>query len=183
MPDQLFYAINFTLAIVVSILGVIAGMTMIVIVICKRQCHTILILLRCNTICTMIVFSIFSLTTAIFGIYDGFAPVQPACVFIGCCFAAFATALCYSYAVQAISRLFYTVLYRYKFLLTWKTHWYLIFINWFVSFGIQAILYWLDHDLFTYERESRWCIATTQKPVTALAVSYTHLTLPTKRIV
>ena len=151
---------------------------MIIIVLTKRKCHTILILLRCNTICTMIAFSIFSLTTAIFGIYDEFFDFQPACKFRGYYFAVTTTALCYSYAVQAVSRLFYTVLYRFKFLTTWKAHWYLIFINWFISFLIHVIIYLLDNDFFVYERESRWCVATTKKPITAVFFVLIALMVP-----
>lgn len=126
----------------------------------------------------MMVHSILVLISSILGLSDDNDHFQPACVFRAYCFAIACSLICSSIAIQAISRFFYAVLYRYKFLHTWKTHWYLIIISWLTSILTQALNFTFPDGFFVFEKESRWCIGTTQKPAASLYCATMALLVP-----
>jgi hypothetical protein len=102
---------------------------------------------------------IFGITDSYYALRENWQTNQPACVFRAYCTLALCTALCYSYSIQAISRLFFAVLYKHRYLLTWRTHWILIIINWTVSI-IIPIRPLFDPNGFGLEVESRTCVVT-----------------------
>lgn len=178
MLSDLFYTVNFILSIIISIIGFIAGTSMIVIVLMHRRCQTILNLLKCNTIFTMIIYLLIVLISSILGMNKRWSYSQPACSIRAFVFNTICAIICYSYAIQAISRLFYAVFYQFKYLITWKTHWYLIIFSWFLCIIVQLIMYLISNDLLTYEEASRWCLISTQKPITSLCSIITALLIP-----
>jgi hypothetical protein len=101
----------------------------------------------------------FRITDSYYALHQDWQYNQPACVFRAYCTLALCTALCYSFTIQAISRLFFAVLYKHRYLLTWRTHWILIIINWTVSIiiPIRPLLY---PNGFRLEVESHSCVVT-----------------------
>ena len=180
MLSNLFFTINFSLAILLTIVSLSAGSFLIIIVIIHRRCQTIMNLLRCNTIVTMMFHSILVLISSIFGLNENWLDDQPVCIFRAYCFAVACTLICHSIAIQSVSRLFYAVLYRYKFLLTWKAHWYLIIISWFFSIFTQLFNFIFPDGFFVFEKESRTCIGTTRKPAASLYCAIMALVVPIK---
>ena len=180
MLSNLFYTINFSVAIVLTTVTLCIGSLLTMIVLFHRRCQTILNLLRCNTVVTMMMHSILVLISSIFGLDESASHLQPACLFRAYCFASACSLICHSIAIQSISRLFYAVLYRYKFLLTWKAHWYLITISWCVSLSTQLLNFVFPDGFFVYERESRTCIGTTRKPIASLYCAIMALVVPVK---
>jgi hypothetical protein len=102
---------------------------------------------------------ILAITNSYYALHQDWQYNQPACVFRAYCSLILCTALCYSYSIQAISRLFFAVLYKHRYLLTWRTHWILIIINWTVSIiiPIRPLFY---QNGFGLEVESRSCVIT-----------------------
>jgi hypothetical protein len=158
LPD-LFFTINYSLTIASSIVGLTLCFLIIVIVITHQECHNFTNVLTCNTCAAITFYFIFRITDSYYALHQDWQSNQPACVFRAYCTLALCTTLCYSYSIQAISRLFFAVLYKHRYLLTWRTHWILIIINWTVSsiIPIRPLFY---QNGFGLEVESRSCVIT-----------------------
>jgi hypothetical protein len=161
MLTNLFYTINFSLAIVVSIIALIFAFLTIIIFVINRQCRTISNLLACNTAIAVIFYYILNLFSSIYGLREDESYNQPACIFRGYCYTASCTAICYSYLIHAISRLFSAVFYNHRSLLTWSVHWLMIIINWFICITSPIVPIFV-YGRYRLEQESHLCIATTK---------------------
>ncbi len=134
---------------------------MIIIVVINRQCHTITSMMMCNTAAATIIYSILQLISAGYGLQDDWFSNQPACLFRAYCYNGVCIAVCGSYAVQSISRLFFSVLYKHKYLLSWRTHWYLIIANYLLTIVGPIPLVFMKNGC-GLEPESRLCTVTTK---------------------
>lgn len=177
MLTNTFYVVLFSLSITASIIALIFSCVTIMTIILNRQCHNVTNLLICNTSGIVIIYSICHFSTAIYGLREDWALNQPACIFRGYFFLVLAVALCYSYSIQAISRLFFVVLYKYKRLLTCSTHWIIIILSWILSilFPIEPLFF---QGAYIYETESRICLLTSQKFSTAIYSIITTFMIP-----
>ncbi|CAF0733165.1 unnamed protein product [Rotaria sordida] len=159
MLSDPFFIVNYSLAIVFSIVGLSLCLLTIVITITHRQCHNFTNVLSCNTCTAVTLYFIFRILTCIYGLRQDWQFHQPACIFRAYCSLALCAALCYSYSIQATSRLFFAVFYKHKYLLTWRTHWIMIIVNWIISFIISIQPFFYQHG-FELEIESRSCVVT-----------------------
>jgi len=159
MLSDVFFTIIFSLSIASQIIGLILCFLTILIVSTHRECHNFTNVLTCNTCVAVGLLFIFGITDSYYALHQDWQYNQPACIFRAYCTLALCTALCYSYSIQAISRLFFAVLYKHRYLLTWRTHWILIIINWTVSIiiPIRPLFY---PNGFRLEVESRICVVT-----------------------
>jgi len=58
-------------------------------------------------------------------------------------------AICYSYLVTAISQYFFNILYRRKYLVTFRIHWLIIFVSWSMSVFLPLLLYLsVEYEIF-----------------------------------
>lgn len=178
MLSDVFYIVNFSFGVLVSLIGIVAGFAMIIIIVSHRRCHTILNLLKSNTVVAMIIYSATVLISSVLGMKASWSRSEPACAIRAYIFNTICAIICYSYAIQAISRLFYTVLFRFKFLITWKAHWCLIIFSWLINMVIQGIMFIFNRELFNFEEESRWCLGSTQTPVSSLCSVIVALFVP-----
>lgn len=87
------------------------------------------------------------------------------------------TSLPYSHSIHAVSRLFFVVFYKHKYLLTWHTHWILIIINWFLGILLPIEPFFIPGG-YIYENESRLCTCTTKKVSTAMYGITTAFLIP-----
>jgi hypothetical protein len=85
---------------------------------------------------------------------------QPTCLLRGYLSIMACTGLCYSYLIQAISRLFCTALYKHKNLQTWHIHRIMIIMNWILAFLIPIPPIFLNG--YVLEEESRLCLPSTK---------------------
>ncbi|CAF3679621.1 unnamed protein product [Rotaria sp. Silwood1] len=134
---------------------------MIVIVAVHRSCHTVTNLANCNTIVLIGAYCICSILSSIFGFHEDWALQQPGCVFQAFAFLAMPTLISYSYLAQAISRLFFTVFSKHKYLTTYRVHWCLIALNWILGILVSTVPFFFDGS-FAYEKESRLCLLTSK---------------------
>lgn len=177
MLPTLFYTINFSISIVASSISILIGFLMIIIVIINPQCRTITNLMMCNTALATMIYSFFQIFFAGYGIREDWFSSQSACVFRAYCYTAVYVAVPASYAVQSISRLFFAVLYKYKYkyLLSWRMHSYLILINYLLSILGPIPIIFVKNG-YVLEAESRLCLTTTKVfAASILSISIAYL--------
>jgi hypothetical protein len=134
---------------------------MIIIVVINRQCRTITSMMMCNTAAATIIYSILQLISAGYGLQDDWFSNQPACLFRAYCYNGVCIAVISSYTVQSISRFFFSVLYKHKYLLSWRIHWYLIIANYLLTIVGPIPLVFMKNGC-GLEPESRLCTVTTK---------------------
>jgi len=161
MLPNIFYIINFSISIFASSISLSAGFLMIIIVIINRQCRTITSMMMCNTAAATIIYSILQLISAGYGLRNDWFSYQPACLFRLYCYNGVCIAVCGSYAVQSISRLFFSVLYKHQYLLSWRIHCYLIIANYLLTIVGPIPLVFMKNGC-GLEPESRLCTVTTK---------------------
>ena len=166
MLTDLFYILNFTFAIVTSIVGLVFILIVIVTVATDQACRNPSNLLLCNTCTIVSTYMINNLIVSVYGFHEDWALHQPWCAFRGYCFLMSCACICYSYLIQAVSRVFFIVFYKRKYLLTFRAHWYLILFNWIIGILIAIEPIFLENG-FIYERESRLCTLTTKTVATS----------------
>jgi hypothetical protein len=76
----------------------------------------------------------------------------------------------HSCIVQAVSRFFITILYKHKYLLTYRTHWIVIIISW-VTNGIIAASMFISPLSYQYDPESHFCTLTAHNFLSSILVS------------
>lgn len=176
LPDY-FYIIHYSISIGASTIGSIFALCMIIIVCVNRKCRTIATFLTCDTALAVILFSTLNILSMIFALRPDSSDHQPACALRAYCYVALSAVICYSYAIQALSRLFFTVLYRYRYLLSWRFHWLMIAIRWCVCLSILIIPFFVDHG-YGLEVQSRLCIPSSQLLFTAVYSVFTAFVIP-----
>ena len=158
-------------------MGLLVCAITICIIIRTRNCHTTSNLLTCNTTLIVALYLIFSLISSIFGLKENFASNQPACRFRAYAFVVCCTLLLYSHVTHAVSRLFFIVFYKERNLLSWRTHWMMIVINWHLGILLPVVLFFID-GAYVYEPESRLCTCTTKKFFTSAYGIITAFVIP-----
>jgi hypothetical protein len=161
MLPNLFYTINFSVSIIASIIALIFAFLILLIVIINRHCRTIANLLTCNTSIATILYYLLNITSVTFSLRDDWAYHQPACTFRAYCYTTLCAAICYSYSIQAISRLFFTVFFKHKCLQTWYIHWMMIITSWLISILMPIIPFFFEHG-YGLEVEAHLCVPSTK---------------------
>ena len=175
MLPELFYTISFSISIVASSFCIFVGFIIVLIVSTNQQYRTILNMMTCNTAIASMIYSFFQIFFAGYGLRGDWDTSQNVCPFRAYLYTVVCIAVPVSYGVQAISRLFYGVLYKHRFLLTWQTHWYLICGNYLISV-IGPVPIFFIKDGYTLEIESRLCLTTTKVfGASILSVSVAYL--------
>lgn len=162
MLTDLFFGLNCAFIIFISIFGMILCFIIILIVATNQQCHTVTNLLTCNTAMASAVCLMNTFIVCFYTLREDWARNQPICRFRAYSFLLSCGTICYSYTLQAISRLFLTVFSKHKHLASYRTHWYLIALNWIIPMLLSMVPFFIN-DAFTYENESRLCILTSKK--------------------
>lgn len=126
----------------------------------KPRLHTVNHLLMCNTCCASIYVCLILMVNYAFLIFGQWETSDLGCRWRGYLAYAGITAVIYSYLIQAISRFFFSVLSgTYRWLISFKTHYVLIAIQWIVVFLVASpaiittdirffpkVLCWVPHE-------------------------------------
>jgi hypothetical protein len=80
--------------------------------------------------------------------------------------------------MQARSRMFFAIFYKYKYLLSWHVHFVMIIFNWFIGFLVSAVSLVLIHGSFDLEIESRSCMLTSKVLLAAMFCARTSFIMP-----
>lgn len=166
MSNDVFYAINFSFSIFVSVAGSFCCMVIIAIIIINQPCRTISNFLLVNTCVATLASYINTYIVSIYGFREDWARNQPLCVFRAYTFMASGSAICYSFLGQAISRFFFVVLFKHKILLTDRVHCYMVALIWVISF-VAPVPPLLIKDGYAYDITHRLCLPSlNQLPMT-----------------
>ena len=157
MLSEQFFIPSFIFAILVSTTGLLLCIVMIVSVILHRPCRTVTNLLVCNTTAWIANFQINILLASIYGFSIEWAQNEPFCKLRAIYIVISIFGISSSYAVQAISRLFFAVLYRYRYLVTFRVHWYLIALNWLFSILLPITALFIP-SAYVFVEEMRICM-------------------------
>ena len=178
MDNEIFFLVTSIIFILLIFITVVFASTIIITLVChwKSRCRTIANLLTCNSCVTLLYQALATMIEIAFVHLDIDAANSHNPPTIFCRIRAFlylssCSTITYSYLIQAISRYFITVVYRYRFLLTFRTNWILIVISWILSILIAASMF-SSPSAYQYEPESRMCLLTS-KAFTSSFVSMT----------
>ena len=164
--------------ILASLITLVIGSTILVPMISQRRHHTTTNFLKCNFIMALLILSIVTLCSSIYGIRENWFREQPACAFRAYAFTSMCMVICTSFSIQALSRAFHVILVRHKILRTWGVHIIMVFLTWASSFLFQMVPFYFTSDFYRLELESRCCVATTQHPFLALYSTSTAFFIP-----
>ncbi|CAF1514288.1 unnamed protein product [Adineta steineri] len=98
------------------------------------------------------------------------------CIFLTYFTSIATNAICYSYLVTAISQYFFNILYRRKYLLTFRMHWFIIFLSWFISFLLPLLLYL--QGALRYSSETHMCFLDLSKQWAVLSYMIIAIGIP-----
>ena len=161
MLSQSFYLGGYIVIILTSLISLTFSLLIIFIIVNNRQRHSVSNLLVCHTSGIISLYAFLFFWMSVYGIREGWPLKQTACTFRGYTFAALSSATCYSYVIQALSRLFFVIFSKYRFLLTYRVHYGLIAGTWLVSGVIPIEPFFYNG--YQYEEESRLCLATSRQ--------------------
>ena len=177
MPSNLFFIINFSIAILVATIGLFVSFTTIIIVYKNCPFRTFNNLLTCNTCVATILCAICNLLTSSLGFHEDWAFNTPLCSFRAYIYNIGIAAASHSKSMHAISHLFFAVLYKHKYLLTWRVNRILILLTWLISLIICLPPFFIDGG-YALEEESRSCVISSKIPALALYISVVSVLTP-----
>jgi hypothetical protein len=157
MLNNLFYAVNFSFSIIISIIGFLCSVMIIALIVIHKPCRTVANLLLSNTCFAVLTSYINTCIVSVYGFREDWAQNQPLCIFRAYCFMVSGITICFSYLAQAISRLFFVVFFKHKSMLTFRFHWYLIALNWIIGF-LGPIPPLLAKDGYLFDSNERLCL-------------------------
>jgi hypothetical protein len=127
-----------------SIIGLIFSLLIIFIIVNNRQCHTVNKLPVCDLCVALTVFLILNIVRYFSGLGNDWYSNQSWSTINAHCIMVLLSASSYYFFIQAISRFFFPVFYKNKYLPTWNTHWILIILKWFISFLVSIEPFFIE---------------------------------------
>lgn len=106
-------------------------------------------------------YAIRAFSASIYGFHEDWARNQPICALSGYITLVACAGVCYSYLVQALSRLFFTLLLKYKYLKTYTVHWCMVIFNWIIAFLVPLPSLLTENGII-YQNEARLCLMSTE---------------------
>ncbi|CAF2865813.1 unnamed protein product [Rotaria sp. Silwood2] len=183
MPSDLFYIINYASKLVIALIGLTFSFIIIFTIVTNRQCHTVSNLLTCNTCIAATIHLILALIASIAGVGKAWAWDTPYCIARGYTFVAVIETFCYSYSMQALSRMFFAIFHKYKHLLHWRIHFIMIIFNWFIGFLVPTLPLVFIHGSFGLEVESRGCVLTSKAFSAAIFCATASFSVPLSLVI
>jgi len=160
LPNR-FYIISFSVSFFASFINILFGFIIITTVVINRKCRTVANMMMCNTAAATTIYASNQILIATYGIREDWFQNQPACGFRSYLHSGFCVTVCVSYAAQSISRLFFSIFHKHKYLRTWRIHWFLIIINYLIGIlGPIPTIFIKNANVL--ELESRICVCTTK---------------------
>ncbi|CAF0906395.1 unnamed protein product [Rotaria sp. Silwood1] len=175
--------INYASKLAIAVIGLTFGFTIIFTIVINRQCHNVSNLLVCNTCIAATIHLILAVIASIAGVGKTWAWDAPYCIARGYIFVAVIGTFCYSYSIQALSRMFFAIFHKYKHLLHWRTHFIMIIFNWFIGFLVPTLPLIFIHGSFGLEIESRGCVLTSKSFSAAIFCAVVSFSVPLSLVI
>ena len=160
MLGEQFFIGHFIFGILIAIIGLFLCILMIISIVVHRPCHTVTNILICNTTIWIASFQLSILLGSVYGFRTERLKYQPFCILQAIHIVFSICGISLSYAFQAISRLFFAIFYKHRFLLTFRVHWYLIILNWTISLSLPVTAL-LIPNAYVFVEEMRICMINT----------------------
>lgn len=180
---HVFYIIIGVIFVLVIVSTTLFSLIILLVLIChwRTKCRSILNLLTINSCITFLILMLAASIQTPFLFdhhedlvrdrYTFFCRIR-AFLFLFACLAKSS-----SHLIQAISRYFIVILYRYRCLLTYRTNIVLIITSWFFSLVVSAGMF-ISPVSYQYEPESRFCILTTKEFETSFPMTMIGFGIP-----
>jgi hypothetical protein len=160
-----FLTVNYSLVMVLIIIGLLCAITIIIMIAIHRPSHTVTYLLAVNVSVASCFYFIICLYNNISALFFQ-ANSTASCTIVSYIMMSSAASIAYALMLQSISRLFFIVFYRHQQLLTFKAHILLILSGWFISFTFPPLpLFFLN--AFIYIPSLNLCIIDSTSAVLA----------------
>ncbi|CAF0727982.1 unnamed protein product [Adineta steineri] len=154
------YSIIAPVSMIFAIIAIIITSIILIIVLLTKQFHTVTRLLTCNTCLASLLYCTVQCVNYSYLLVITWDKSDRSCRWRGYFGYMSMIAFLYSYVLQVISRLFFIILYtKYRWLITLRTHLYLIFIGWIIILVVPSPAI-LTHDIFFREGELCWVTKT-----------------------
>jgi hypothetical protein len=141
-PSSVYLTTSFLLlGIMQMIASILLNAILILTMTLYRNLRTIANLLTVNSSFTIFIYAIALIAQLIVGLQPRHKRTEDLCIFVSYFTSRGENAICYSYLVTAISQYFFNILYRRKYLVTFRIHWLIIFVSWSMSVFLPLLLY------------------------------------------
>jgi hypothetical protein len=159
-PDPANYNILAPIAILFDLIAILNSLFILILVSKTKQLHTVTHLLTCDTCIASLLYCSTQSNNYIYVLFITWDTNDQSCRWRGYFGYLSIVAMVYSYLIQAISRFFLTILStKYRWITSWKIHFYLIFIKWILVFilPLPAIV---THDIYFRKNAPCWVTKT-----------------------
>ncbi|CAF1101806.1 unnamed protein product [Adineta steineri] len=166
------YSIIGPASMIFAVIAIIITSIILIIVLLTKQFHTVTRLLTCNTCLASLLYCIVQCVNYSYLLVITWDKSDQSCRWRGYFGYMSMIAFLYSYVLQVISRLFFIILYtKYRWLITLRTHLYLIVIGWIIILVVPSPAI-LTHDIFFREGELCWVTKTYKLHTYYIIVAY-----------
>ena len=181
--NDVFFIIIGIIFVLVIVCTTLFSLIILLVLICnwRTKCRSILNLLTINSCITFLLLMLAASIQTPFLFYHHEYLVHNPYTFL-CRIRAFlflfaCIAKSSSHLIQAVSRYFIVILYRYRCLLTYRTNIILIILSWLFSLTVSAGMF-ISPVSYQYEPESRFCILTTKEFETSFTMTIIGFVIP-----
>ena len=182
MASDTYHTIIASVFVLVVFLTTLFSSIILLVLICnwRTKCRSVLNFLTINSCATflLLMFAVLTQIPLLFS-REQFSrdPYAISCRFRAFLFLFACMAKNGSHFIQAISRYFTVILYKHRFLLTYRTNGILIILSWLYSLLISAGMF-ISPVSYQYEPESRFCLLTTKLFQTSFTLSIVGFSVP-----
>jgi hypothetical protein len=140
-PSTIYLKTSFLLLGMMQIISIVLSSILILTIILRRTLHTIPHLLTANSSFGIFIYAVVIIAQLIVGSHGNDTGKEGLCIFLSYFTSIAADGICYSYLVTALSQYLFNILFRRRYLLTFRIHWYIILLSWFISCLLPLFLY------------------------------------------
>ena len=158
-------------------IGLIFSLLTVILVVKNRRFQTFHNILICNSSFASVLYSTVTMIGSSYSLQSNWMVNEPFCRFRAYLYNVSIAAICHSKSIHAISRFFFSILYKHRFLLTKRTHHLLIVLTWIISL-IVCIPPFLIENGYGLEIESRSCVVSSQMCLIALYITFVSCLIP-----
>ncbi|MCC7515671.1 MAG: G-protein coupled receptor [Bacteroidia bacterium] len=158
-------------------IGLFVCFIIVFIVATNQPCRTPTNLLTCNTAVITSIFLINNFIVSFYGYREDWARNQPLCSFRAYAFFVCCGVISLSYFLQAMSRIFVIVFYKYKYLNTYRIYWPMIVFSWIIPLFLAMVPLFFDGS-YAFEKESRLCTINSRKIWSTAYILFSEFGIP-----
>lgn len=177
MLPEIYFQMNFIFSIILCRIGLIFSVLTVIVIVENRRFETFHYLFICNSSFASILYCMITMIGSSYSLQSNWMSNEPYCSFRAYLYNVSIACICHSKSVHAISRFFFSILYKYRFLLTKRIHQVLIVLTWLISLIVCIPPFFVENG-YGLEIESRSCVISSQKSFIALYITFVSCLIP-----